>query len=126
MLYRFKCKAAADLVMLGPQGDELLRLMGREPAERGIIEVAAVPAAMAALEAAVLRSEQPQAPGSAPTKAPTAAPSAGAEVPAVDQDGTDQDPADAPQAVLLRQRAWPMREMLRRAHEEQQPVVWGV
>jgi hypothetical protein len=118
MLYKFKCKAAADLVMLGPQGDELLRLMGREPTERGIIEVAAVPAAMAALDAAVLRSEQPQAPG--------AAPAARADDHAADQDGTDQDVADAPQAVSLRQRAWPMREMLRRAHEEQQPVVWGV
>jgi hypothetical protein len=108
MLYKFKCKAAGDLIMLGPQGDELLRLMGREPAPRGIIEVSTMPAAMAALEAAVMSSEEPQAPSGA------------------DEPDAEQDVADGPRAVSLRQRAWPMRELLRRAHEEQQPVVWGV
>jgi hypothetical protein len=38
MLYKFRSKAAGDLIMLGPQGDQLLRLLGREPARQGIIE----------------------------------------------------------------------------------------
>jgi GAF domain-containing protein len=105
MLYKFKCKAAADLIMLGEQGDELLRVVGREPSAQGIFEVAAMPAAIAALEAAVARSEQ--------------APSAVADK------GEDEDRAGA-RAVSLRQRAWPLRELLRRAHEAQQVVVWGV
>jgi hypothetical protein len=28
--------------------------------------------------------------------------------------------------VSLRQRLWPMREMMRRSHAEGQPIVWGV
>jgi hypothetical protein len=105
MLYKFKSKAAADLIMLGEQGDELLRMVGREPSAQGIFEVTALPAVIAALEAAVARSEQ--------------APAAAADK------GEDDGHAGA-RAVSLRQRAWPLRELLRRAHEAQQVVVWGV
>jgi hypothetical protein len=35
------------------------------------------------------------------------------------------DPAADP-PVALRQRVWPMIEMLRRAHAAGEPVVWGV
>lgn len=96
MIYKFKSKATGDLIMLGPQGDQLLRLLGREPAPSGIIEVAAMPGAIAALEAAVA-----------------------AEAPAAD----DEDPS---RSVALRQRVWPMVEMLKRALAADQPVVWGV
>lgn len=99
MIYKFKSKACGDLIMLGPQGDQLLRLLGREPAAKGIIDVAAMPAALAALEAAVAAAQQPPD----------------------DDDGPGADPA-----VSLRQRVWPMVEMLRQAHAAGQPVVWGV
>jgi hypothetical protein len=116
MIYRFRSKAAGDVVMLGPSGDELLRILGREPAPKGIIEPAAMPAAMAALQAAVARSE-------------TDAASEAASAATTDRDGSDRD-GDAdpagPRQVSLRQRVWPMVEMLRRAHAEDAPVVWGV
>jgi hypothetical protein len=48
MIYKFKSKATGDLIMLGPNGDQLLRLLGREPAPKGIIEVADMPSAAAA------------------------------------------------------------------------------
>lgn len=105
MIYRFRSPAAGDLVMLGPSGDELLRILGREPAPKGIIEPAAMPAAIAALQAAVAQSE------------------------AADEAASDHDDASdpsAPRRVSLRQRVWPMVEMLRRAHAEDAPVVWGV
>ena len=57
MLYKFKSRAAGDVIMLGPNGDQLLRLAGREPAPRGIFEVDAMPAVIAALEAAVATDE---------------------------------------------------------------------
>ncbi|MFY9512205.1 MAG: DUF1840 domain-containing protein [Rubrivivax sp.] len=98
MIYKFKSKATGDLVMLQPQGDQLLRLLGREPAARGIIEVAAMPAALAALEAAVAADETPNG-------------------------DDDETPG---RSISLRQRVWPMVEMLKRALAEQQPVVWGV
>ncbi len=96
MLYKFKSPATGDLIMLGPQGDQLLRAMGREPAAKGIIEVAAMPAAISALQAAIAAAEQP----------------------------AEDDKAE-PQ-VGLRQRLWPMMEMLRSAHAAGAVVVWGV
>jgi hypothetical protein len=36
MLYKFKSKAAGDVIMLGPNGDQVLRLLGRAPAPSGI------------------------------------------------------------------------------------------
>ena len=101
MIYKFKSPATGDLIMLGPQGDQLLRLLGREPAPSGIIEPAAMAAALAALQAAISAAEEPPA---APADA------------RVD---------DLP-PVALRQRLWPMVEMLRRAQAAQRPVVWGV
>ena len=100
MIYKFKSKATGDLIMLGPQGDEVLALIGRAPALQGIIEPAAMAAAIQALESAV-----------------AAEASAAAEK---DEDGA------RPRTVSLRQRAWPMIEMLKRALAAEQPVVWGV
>lgn len=98
MIYKFRSPATGDVVMLGPNGDELLRLLGREPAAKGIIEPAAMPAAIAALRAAVAAAETPP-------------------------DDDDRDPS---RAVGLRQRVWPMVQMLERAHAAVEPVVWGV
>jgi len=103
MIFKFKSKATGDLIMLGPHGNQLLALLGREPAAQGIIEVAAMPAALAALQAAVEAGE--------------------AASPGTDE---DTDEPTAARAVTLRQRLWPMVEMLRRAHAAGVPVVWGV
>ena len=105
MIYKFKSLASGDLIMLGPHGDQMLRLLGREPSAQGIIEVAAMPLALQTLQAAIDDSEQ---------------------VPPVE--GTDAGAdADVPAlAVGLRQRLWPVIEMLRRCHAAHEPVVWGV
>ena len=108
MIYRFRSPAAGDVVMLGPSGDELLRLLGREPAPQGIIEPAAMPAAIEALHAAVTAAESEPA-----TDAPDAA-------------GDDDAAASGGRGVSLRQRVWPFVEMLRRAQAEDKPVTWGV
>ena len=100
MIYKFKSQATGDLIMLGPHGDQVLRLIGREPAARGIIEPGAMAAALAALQNAVA-----------------------AEASAAAQDAADPD---QPRAVALRQRVWPMVEMLRRAQAADAAVVWGV
>ena len=36
MLYKFKSKAAGDLIMTAPNGDQILRLIGREPAPQAL------------------------------------------------------------------------------------------
>ena len=53
VIYKFKSKAAGDVIMLGPNGDQMLRIIGREPAAKGIIEVEHMAAAIDALHAAV-------------------------------------------------------------------------
>ena len=99
MIYKFKSAATGDLIMLGPHGDQLLRLLGREPAATGIIEPVAMPVVVATLQAAIAAQEQ---------------------VP------VDDTEASARPAVALRQRLWPMIEMLRRSQAANEPVVWGV
>ena len=104
-MYRFKSKADGDLIMMGPVGDQILRILGREPASRGIIEVAALPQAIAALEEAIAAAEL-----------------ARADARSADRD----DDGRGANAVTLRQRAWPMLEMMRRSLAQRADIVWGV
>ncbi|MFM7705164.1 MAG: DUF1840 domain-containing protein [Rubrivivax sp.] len=117
MIYRFKSRAAGDLLMLGPHGDALLRALGREPSARGIIEPASMPAAQAALQAAIEADEALRA---------ARLQGNGAEAPTPQEDSAGPGEATARDGVSLRQRWWPMVEMLRRAQAAGEPVVWGV
>ena len=108
MLYKFKSRAAADLIMLEPQGRQVVTLMGKTPGASGIVTVAQIPAAIAALEAAVAEEE-------ARLQAQAA------------EDGGDEDAADAGKdAVRLRQRVVPLIDMLQRSAAAGVDVVWGV
>lgn len=107
MIYKFKSKAAGDLIMMGPSGDQVLRIIGKEPAAQGIIEPAAMPAAMAAIERAVAQDE--------------------AERARAEREAREEGRALAPrEGVSLRQRAWPMIEMMKRAQAADNEIVWGV
>lgn len=105
MIYKFRSKAAGDTLMLGPQGDQFLRAIGREPAAKGIIEVQAMAAVLASLQQAIDQDEAARAKGPQDDAALEAA---------------GMDP------VSLRRRVWPMVEMIRRAQAADEPVVWGV
>jgi len=96
MIYKFKCKATGDVIMLGPNGDQLLRLIGREPSSKGIVEVHAMAPAIAAIQQAVAAEEAQRV-----------------------------EPAQSIE-VGLRQRVWPMIEMMKRAQAANEPIVWGV
>jgi hypothetical protein len=97
MIYKFKSKAASDLIMLGPNGDRLLRLIGREPQAKGIIEPQAMPTAMTDLKKAIAAEEAQR----------------------------NERPSDS-HPISLRQRLWPMIEMMKRAQAADEPIVWGV
>ena len=104
-MYRFKSKADGDLIMLAPAGDQILRILGREPSARGIIEAAALPGAIRALEQAI----------------------ADAELARRDAErGESDDEERGAEAIGLQQRAWPMLEMMRRSLAEHADIVWGV
>jgi hypothetical protein len=107
MIYKFKSAASGDVIMLGPHGDALLRLLGREPSAKGIVEPRDMPAAIAALRRAIEEAER-QAPAPAASAVPEA----------------ERGEAEPP--VSLRRRLWPMIDMLERAAKADVPVVWGV
>lgn len=112
MLYRFKSQATADVIMLQRNGEQMLEIMGKPVGGPGVLTVEQIPAAIAALEAAVAAQE-------AALKANEAA------APPDDDDIT-LDGSARGDGVLLRQRAAPLIDMLRRSHEAGEPVVWGV
>lgn len=102
MLYEFKSKATGAVVMTGPVAERLLAITGKDAGPTGIFTVEQMPAAIAALQAAVAREKA---------------------------EGTPDDAAaapGAPRAVSLAQRAWPLIDMLRTAHRKGQPITWGV
>jgi len=99
MIYKFKSRATGDLIMTQPVAERVLALIGKDRTPQGIIEVGQMPAAIGALEAAVA-----------------------AEAPASAGDDGAAGKADR---VSLRQRVWPMVEMMKRALAEDQPVTWG-
>lgn len=113
MLYKFKSKATGDVLMLGPDGDRLLSILGREPAPKGIIEPAAMAQAVALLKAAADADDAQRA------QAGEADGDAGS-------DAGGSEHATGRRGLPLRRRLWPMVDMLTRAEAAGQPVVWGV
>ena len=115
MLYKFKSKATADLIMLEPNGKQILRLIGKDPANKGILEVAEMQQAIDALRQAVQQEEDTQAQVNAQNTKDVE-----------DKKDTKSGTASGQErAVSLRQRATPFIEMLQRAHKAGKDVVWG-
>ena len=107
MLYKFKSKAAGDLIMLEPNGRRVLQIIGKDPGPKGIIQPSEMAGAIHALEDAIVREEAEQ-------KAAVEEARARGEVPPKFD------------AISLRQRAVPFIDMLRRASKEDKEIVWGV
>ncbi len=108
-MYKFRSQATADLIMLTPTGDRVLALLGREPAPQGIVEVADMPAAIERLTQAVAEDEERRA------------------RPPEEAEPTEDSPAREPlDPVSLRQRVWPLVQMMRQCIEADRPIVWGV
>ncbi len=107
MLYKFKSPAAGDLIMLEPNGQRVLQVMGKDAGPTGIILPEQMLAAIDALTSAIAREEAEQQAAIAQAKAQGDVP------PSFD-------------AVSLRKRAWPMVEMLQRCAKENAPITWGV
>jgi cyclopropane-fatty-acyl-phospholipid synthase len=61
MLYKFKSKATGDLIMLEPNGRQVLQIIGKDAGPKGIIQPAEMGAAASALEAAIAQEEADEA-----------------------------------------------------------------
>ncbi len=86
----------------------MLKIIGKEALPQGIVTVAQIPAAIAALEAAVRHDEeQPH------------------QLADENADGAGHH-AHGENSVTLRQRVAPFIDMLRRSAAEKKDVVWGV
>jgi hypothetical protein len=107
MLYKFKSKAAGDLIMLEPNGRRVLQIIGKDPGPKGIVLPEEMPGAIRALENAIAQEDAEHQAAIAEAKAK------GEVAPRFD-------------AVSLRQRALPFIDMLRRCEKERAEVVWGV
>lgn len=107
MLYKFKSKAAGDLIMLEPNGRRVLEIIGKDPGPQGIIEPSQMPAALAALEAAIAGEE------------------AGQQATVDEAKAKGDVPPRSPE-VSLRQRAVPFIDMLKRCEKAGKEIVWGV
>jgi len=102
MLVVFRSQAAADVLMLSAHARQVLQAAGKviEEAlpERGVFTPTQLPAAIAALEHASKIS--------------------------TDLAGSDETDPRHPPEPGLRQRAWPLLDMLRKAQRKGQPVMW--
>jgi hypothetical protein len=110
MIYKFKSKAAGDVIMMAPTAERVLAAIGKEASAKGIIEPAAMPAAIAALERAIANDEAARSGGGGGSG----------------DAGADETTSGSGDAMPLRRRAWPMIEMLRRSGDAGEPIVWGV
>ena len=110
MIYKFKSKATSDLIMLQPNGESILKIIGKGEAsqlKQGILLPEDMAPAIAALHEAVALEEQARAEA----------------VQAALEQG--QTPPPAP-AVSLRQRSLPFIQMAQRCLDTKKEIVWGV
>ena len=110
MLYKFKSQATGDLIMLEPNGRQILQVLGKDsPGDflKGILEPRDMPSAVERLQAAIVQEEAQQAALAAEAL----------------QRGEATPPAPT---VTLRQRATPFIAMIQRCQRADEPIVWGV
>jgi hypothetical protein len=109
-MYKFKSRAAGDIIMLEPNGRQILAIIGKldgPVAHQGILLPTEMPAAIGALEAAVADEEEKRA------QLTQQAQTAGQSLPVFE-------------GISLRLRTVPLIAMIRRCHKADKEIVWGV
>ena len=111
MLYKFKTKATGDVIMLQPNGQRVLEIIGKhttaDPSLKGILLPEQMPQALHALQAAVEQEESQRKEAIAQAKIENLTP-------------------PRFEAVSLRQRALPFMDMIRQCLKAQEAITWGV
>jgi Domain of unknown function (DUF1840) len=103
MLYEFKSRATGNVIMTQNVAESILDIIGKPRGPQGIILPEQMPAAMAAIAAAVDRE-----------RAAVAKPLA-----------SDPQPETDEPIIGLAQRVFPFSDMLRRAHAASKEITWG-
>lgn len=109
MLYEFKCKVAGTVVMTQPVAERLLTIIGKPAAPAGVFEPEHLAGAISALQAAVDREQT------------------GAARPDAANGDDDEDSAqEGSKRISLKQRAWPLLDLMKTALAAGQRITWGV
>lgn len=111
MLYKFKSKATGDVIMLQPNGQRVLEIIGKhttaEPSVKGILLPEHMPQALDALKSAIATEEvQRQA--------------------AIAHALAEHQPTPRFDTISLRQRALPFMDMIAHCIKADEPILWGV
>jgi hypothetical protein len=111
MLYKFKSKNTGDVIMLQPNGQRMLEIIGKhsanQPSDEGILLPEQMTQALAALELAISQEEAARQAVIAQAKA-------------------ENLPAPHFEAINLRQRVLPFMDMIRQCLQAEVPITWGV
>lgn len=110
MIVTFQSPASGDVIMFGDVARRMMKLMGKDETEKGIVTVEQLPDAIARLKAAIDEDKRQRA-GHSPEELPQ----------------TERaENGSARPYVSLAQRALPLLELLEWSLKKKKPVVWGV
>lgn len=112
MIYEFKCRATGTVVMAEAVGTRMLQTIGKPAEPKGIITVAQMDAALAALRAAVAAEREALARDRAQARA--------------EGGRASPDEESSLPGISFSQRAQPFIEMLERARAAGRDITWGV
>ena len=117
MIYEFKCRATGSVVMTQAVGERILQTIGKPAEPKGIITLAQMDAALAALRQAVAAERAAMAQGRAQARAEQSRP---------DKDVDAHTEEGRLPGISFSQRAQPFIEMLERAQAGGRDITWGV
>ncbi len=113
MIVIFQSPASGDVIMFGDVAQRMMKLMGKDVTDKGIVTVEQLPDAIARLKAAIEEDKRERA-GVQEEDLPRTEP---------DRSGGAQNSRPF---VTLTQRAVPLLELLEWSFKKKKPVVWGV
>ncbi|MCM2307846.1 MAG: DUF1840 domain-containing protein [Sulfuritalea sp.] len=113
MIVTFQSPASGDVIMFGDVAKRMMKIMGKEASDKGIVTVEQLPDAIARLKAAIEEDKRQRA-GLQDEDLPRTEP---------DHSGSAQSSRPY---VTLTQRAVPLLELLEWSLKKKKPVVWGV
>ena len=112
MIVTFQSPASGDVIMFGDVAQRMMKLMGKDVTDKGIVTVEQLPDAIARLKAAIEEDKRERA-----------------GVQEEDLPKTEAGGGHAQSSrpfVTLTQRAVPLLELLEWSLKKKKPVVWGV
>jgi hypothetical protein len=111
MLYKFKSKVTGNVIMLQPNGERMLEIIGKHskaaPSIQGILMPDQMASALFALQAAIEQEELQR-------------------WQAIEQALAEHLPPPRFEDITLRQRALPLMDMIRTCQQADEPITWGV